>query len=304
MKQNYYLIGSKYGENNDEDIFPQMIEKSAISVGFAWYNLSELYGKPEGEIIDYLKKKKEESRSYSALRLFLNLKEGDLIAIKSTGSPVGRKPRLIICGYAVVKKIDGKIYDFSPKDIGHLIYVDFLEVYNNRELELGYGKTIHKLTKPGHIKRIFGAYYEPDLTLRPVQGVTTKNINPYTRTINASLIIIYAAHNKLQLKLYNQLIEKYGKDKIKMEDNFVDLKLIEKNKVTFFEVKPYNSASLCITEALGQVLEYIWKERKNALNSKIVVVGNTEPTKDEKNYIEFLKENLKIEFDYQWLDSN
>ncbi len=110
MKQNYYLIGSKYGENNDKDIFPYMVERSAVSVGFAWdYDLSKWLGKPETEIIDYLLKKGENSTSYSTIKLFLNLKEGDLIAVKSSGSPIGKKPRLIICGYAVVKKNKGKI---------------------------------------------------------------------------------------------------------------------------------------------------------------------------------------------------
>lgn len=83
MKQNYYLIGSKYGS---EDIFPYMVERSAVSVGFAWdYDLSEWLGKPETEIIDYLSQIGENSNSYSALKLFLNLKEGDLIANKEHG---------------------------------------------------------------------------------------------------------------------------------------------------------------------------------------------------------------------------
>lgn len=109
-----------------------------------------------------------------------------------------------------MKTIDGKIYEHDTHShLGHLIYVDFLEVYDknsNRELELGYGKTIHKLAMSDHIKRIFGAYYELDLALKPV-GVITKNINSITRTINASHIIINAAHNKLQLKLYKKLIQ-------------------------------------------------------------------------------------------------
>jgi hypothetical protein len=89
MKRNYYLIGSKYGENNDKDISPYMVERSAVSVGFAWdYDLSGWLGKPENEIIDYLTQIGENSTSYSALKLFLNLKEGDLIAIKSRGSPI------------------------------------------------------------------------------------------------------------------------------------------------------------------------------------------------------------------------
>ena len=53
MKPNYYLIGSQYeySPNNYEDVFPQMVSKSAVSVGYANYNLSKLFGKPENEII-------------------------------------------------------------------------------------------------------------------------------------------------------------------------------------------------------------------------------------------------------------
>lgn len=88
-----------------------------------------------------------------------------------------------------------------------------------------------------------------------------------------------------------------------MEENFVDLKLIEKNKVTFFEVKPYSSASLCIREALGQLLGYYWDDNNAIIEkSKIIVVGSIKPTMNELNYIDFLKRNLNIEFDYQWLD--
>ncbi len=34
-KRDYYILGSKYGENNTEDIFPEMLEESAIAIGFA-----------------------------------------------------------------------------------------------------------------------------------------------------------------------------------------------------------------------------------------------------------------------------
>lgn len=307
MKQNYYIIGSKYGTGND--IFPQMLEKNAVSVGYATnYDLSKLVGHSEDEIVEYLSKKREESASYSVLKLFLNLKEGDLIAIKSKGSPVGRKSRLVICGYAVVKKNNGKIYEHDPKSLGHLVYVDFLEININKELELGYGKTIHKLTNTDDIKEIFGAYYDPNFTTpikgRFFKGTTLKNTSSQIRIINTSYVI-ENAHNKLQQEFYNYLVEEYGEDKVKMEENFVDLKLIEHDKITFFEVKPYSSVSLCIRESLGQILDYLWKDKDaNKVTSKIVVVGHTKPTKDEIKYIEFLKDNLKIEFDYQCFDSD
>lgn len=304
MKPNYYLIGSKYGDNSDKkDIFPQMVEKSVVSVRFAWnYDLSKLFEKEETEIIKYLSEKGEDSPSYSTLKLFLNLKEGDLIAIKKSGSPVGKKSRLVICGYAVVKQINGKIYEYDPKSLGHLVYVDFLDDKINRELELGYAKTLHKLTRADRIKKIFGSYYEPYLTAKSSNGVTTKNTNSHTRTINASYVV-ENVHNKMQQNLYDKLVKKYGADSVTMEKNYVDIKLIEKNKITFFEVKHSNSAIGCIRSGLGQVLDYLWKdENANADNSKIVIVGHQQPTNTEINYINFLKDNLDIEFEYLGLN--
>jgi hypothetical protein len=192
--------------------------------------------------------------------------------------------------------------------LGHLVYVDFLEININKELELGYGKTIHKLTNADHIKKIFGAYYDPSFTTpikgRTIKGTTTKNTSSQIRIINTSYII-ENAHNRLQLEFYKYLVEEYGKDKVKMEENFVDVKLIENDKITFFEVKPYNSASLCIRDALGQILDYFWKDKTATKEtSKIVVVGPIKPTKDEEKYIEFLKDNLEIDFDYQCFDPN
>lgn len=306
MKPKYYLIGSQYeySKNNYEDVFPQMVNKSAVSVGYANYDLSELVGKPETEIIEYLSEKGEGTSSYSALKYFLNLEEGDLIAIKYKGSPDGNKPTLIICGYAVVKKIDGQIYK-KDSDLGHLVYVDFLEIDVDIKLGLGgYSRTIHKLTNDEHIRKIFGSYYEPYLTTKSRKGMTTKNTNSHTRTINASYVV-ENIHNKMQQNLYDKLVEKYGINNVKMEDNFVDLKLIEKDKITFYEVKHSNSAIGCIRDGLGQVLDYLRKDKTaNADNSKIIIVGQQQATNEDLNYIKFLKDNLNIEFEYQWLESN
>ena len=159
------------------------------------------------------------------------------------------------------------------------------------------------MTNIDHIKKIFGAYYEPHIISKS-KSITTKNVNSHIRIIKKSHSIIEASHNKLQQEFYNNLVDKYGPEKVKMEDNFVDIKLIERNKITYFEVKPYSTASDCIKEALGQVLDYLWKDRASKKDeSKIVVVGPSPPTNIEKKYIKFLKTNLEIEFDYLWLNA-
>ena len=161
-QRSYYIMGSKYGENSDVDVFPQMLENSVISVNFAReIDLSELYSKKHKEVIDFLKDAGEESRSYSALKYFLNLKEGDHIAIKADGSPKGSQGYLSIVGIAEVVEKDGKIYQYDPDGLGHAINVKFLTAPVCKEFELGgYGRTIHKLSKHNHIKTIFKSEYE------------------------------------------------------------------------------------------------------------------------------------------------
>ena len=41
---NFYIIGTKYGEHNNEDITPYLLDKQAIAIGFCWeYDLSKFY---------------------------------------------------------------------------------------------------------------------------------------------------------------------------------------------------------------------------------------------------------------------
>jgi Cdc6-like AAA superfamily ATPase len=157
-KPNYYLIGSKYGENNDVDVFPKMLENNVVSVGFASHlDLSDFYLTDDAEIVEYLKEENEVRNSYNALKLFLNIKAGDKVAIKASGSPKGKKGFLSIVGiFEVVQNEDGEIYGFDPAGLGHTLYVKVVDAPIYEEFELGgYGSTVHKLSKQDHISQIF-----------------------------------------------------------------------------------------------------------------------------------------------------
>ena len=178
---NYYVIGSKYGDNGDRDIFPLLLEKNVISTGFYGHkSLSDFYLKPKGEIINHLKSQGENSKSYSALKHFLNIKVGDEIAIKSDGSPKGKTGYLKIVAFAEVIEKEGVVYKHD-KDLGHTLNVKFTEAPINLELELGgYGRTIHHLSNQNHISMIFDNdnYTIPE-TIHPNQKpiVTTEPLN-------------------------------------------------------------------------------------------------------------------------------
>ena len=73
------------------------------------------------------------------------------------------------------------------------------------------------------------------------------------------------------------------------------------DEITFYEVKLDASASVCIKNALGQILWYAFIDNDKR-RKKIVVVGQYAATAQERLFIKFLQQNLKLEFEYQHID--
>jgi len=165
--RNYYILGPKYGDDHNVDIFDKMIERSVVAVGFADHiDLTEYYSLPHLEIINYLENEGEEKKSQTALKHFLSLKPGDLIAIKSDGSSKGNKGYLKIVGYAEVIDKDGVVYEYDPDDLGHVVHVRYLTPKISNELEIGgYGSTIHKISNKDKIKQIFPSNFTKRTTI-------------------------------------------------------------------------------------------------------------------------------------------
>lgn len=163
-KRNYYILGSKYGGGSDVDVFPKMLEQSVVSTNYANHlNLESYFQKSQSEITAYLQAQGEESKSYSALKYFLNLQVGDHIAIKADGSPKKSKGFISIIGVAEVIEKNGKIYEYDPKGLGHTIHVKFIHAPVYKEFEIGgYRRTIHKLSNPEHVNVIFNGDFERD----------------------------------------------------------------------------------------------------------------------------------------------
>lgn len=160
---NFYILGTKYGDKNNQDVSKYLPKKEAVSIGFAWStDLSKYYNGNFTELNALLKNNGEKSSTIAQVKKFLSLKPGDLIALKSTGSPKGKIANLEIIGYAVVVERNGIVYRHDPEKfplgLGHLINVDFLELDIERKLQLGYGQTVHKLINVNHIDLIFGDY--------------------------------------------------------------------------------------------------------------------------------------------------
>src|SRR5690606_18273889 len=286
---NFYIIGTKYGEHNDKDITPYLLDKQAIAMGFCWdTDLTKFYKGDLDKLDKQLRNSGEKASTIAQVKRFLSLEPGDIIALKSVGSPIGATPRLEIVGYAVVVKRNGFVYKHDPDDfpngLGHLINVDFLEFGIQLTLPLGYGRTIHQLKNKKHIDLIFGSYAEATTNGNKssnASGAIQKNTSEKAVTVSANYIR-KAVHNKIQQGVYNIYVTAFGSNHVKMEENFVDIIFTTEDATELIEVKPYNTAIHCIREGLGQLLSYYHKHYLDKKNVTLTIIGSKEPNAEDK----------------------
>ena len=297
---NYYVIGSKYGGNSNsfKDILPSMIKNNVIAVGFNFSeDMREFLGKPQNDIVKYLKAKNEPKESYSTLKHFLSLKPGDLIAVKLHSAPQGKRARLVIGAYAVVKGIEQPLYRHSA-ELGHTIEVDFIDTEINYEVPFGYGGTIHKIESVDRINAIFSHYADAASAVVETNIPDVTDVDDVLVSSSASYIS-RRVHNRIQKKLLNDLRNKYGVSAVKPEINYIDILVELEDKFIIFEVKSSLSAERCIREALGQILQY-GSELSKTTNKTIeyVVVGPNTIDDSAESYYKFVLENISIPLSY------
>jgi hypothetical protein len=290
-----------------------------VATGFFWeYDLSHLYLHSPDQICKWLDKNvKDKLQKYQSAKNsichFLNLKVGDLIAVKSHG----RFGQLTIIAYAVVKELNGKVYepdnaDF-PQGLGHIVHVEFLETNLWIETGLTYAKTIHKIVpglRPGHFEKIFGSYSsleeshtagnseEDDQSGDDTEDrINEKQTDDYVRvgTYNS---IVKRTHNKIQLKFARFLKGVFPNDIVRTETNYIDVKRENKEEIYYYEIKPYNSAYSCVRNGIGQLLDYYHSNPPKSKKIRLVIVGTAKPNSIDLRFINFIKNTITIPFEY------
>ena len=132
------------------------------------------------------------------------------------------------------------------------------------------------------------------------KAAAKKNTKTQTRN-GASAYFATQKHNVLQEALKNKLVAKFGKQNVLIEENFVDIKVVQPDKIYFYEVKSSAYASDCIREALGQILSYAHKDT-DSRPKQLIVAGQYKPNADEVRFVDYVKTNLKIDFSYENVD--
>lgn len=107
-------------------------------------------------------------------------------------------------------------------------------------------------------------------------------------------------HARMQEKLKSQLVSLYGENVV-VEHRGVDLLITEKSSITLFEIKPYDSPKAVIRDAIGQLLEYAFREpnRWQGKRLKLVIVGRVPLDPLSKSYLSRLARQFHLPLSYQ-----
>ncbi|HMO80818.1 MAG TPA: hypothetical protein PKD24_08495 [Pyrinomonadaceae bacterium] len=131
------------------------------------------------------------------------------------------------------------------------------------------------------------------------KAVTDLNTNTQIRSVSRSYLV-EQKHNKLQLLLREKLADEFGSENIQLEEDFVDLKLVQPEYITLYEVKSSSYALACVREAIGQLLYYSIRD-EDPRPKKLVVIGQYPPNPNEEEFIRKLKLQLNVNLTYQHL---
>ncbi len=122
-----------------------------------------------------------------------------------------------------------------------------------------------------------------------------------TRSGHNETITTRDLHNQLMRKLYDKLCKKNGKDNVGTEIHVgtkrIDAVVKRNGFFDLYEVKTADNPSECVTEALGQLMQYAYLYCPNKIG-KMVIVGLSEPTKDVEKYLLSLREKHSLQLYY------
>lgn len=320
LHRQYYIIGTKYGAHANESRAAEMQEKGVVATDFgpAGISLESFYLDGDKDSLQQFLEEKEcpeLEKALPALFTFLNIRVGDIVALKDSGQPKGGKAFLKIIAYAVVVEREGHVYQFD-ESLGHCLQVEYLATDLNLELEQGgYGKTVSPVDNIEARDQIFSQLAHADDTQiaaaieqeaekqvpRRMQRKGVSEVTPKGGVRAGSKpAVINPRHQMIQSELLAFLRQQHPNAAVYAEENFIDVSVRSNDSevVELYEIKPYYSARDCIREAMGQLLDYAHREDQVG-GLKLIVVGPTPASDADRVYLSFIQEHLKLPFEYK-----
>lgn len=319
-KPNFYIIGSKYGDGKGNDVVPKIgefIKNKCVAVGFLSHlDFSNFMGEKEEKVnaiitANWKDVKPSLSKIKTIFRKFSKIKEGDIIAVKSHGS----HNRLTIIAYALVVKRNGRIYEHRKDLMGHHIHVEYLDAGFTKFIGENYAETIHEIkgNNKNILEKIFGLYsgfqvehidleefndeeFESEFIEESGFAYNEKSEVSFNRNAISS-VKVNLMHNIIQNSYIKYLNAEYPNDSIRGEKNRIDAKRETLGEVHIYEIKPYENVFSCIRDGIGQLLDYSHNHNTKK-EIRIYIVGPNKPNEKDLKFIDAIRSNLKIQFNY------
>ncbi|HWX02414.1 hypothetical protein [Collimonas sp.] len=113
-------------------------------------------------------------------------------------------------------------------------------------------------------------------------------------------------HNKMQNKLFEVLVKKYGPDYVGTEvptgaDTAIDVVVKTPEFCWFYEIKTADTVKACIRQALPQLLEYAYWHGKTDLVSRLIIIGPAQMTKEAGKYLTLLRDTFGLPVSYEFM---
>lgn len=320
LHRKYYIIGTKYGTYATDSRADEMEGKGVVATDFGpkGVSLESFYLDYDKDALQqYLEENNcpEPEKALPALLTFLNIRVGDIVALKDSGQPKGGKAFLKIIAYAVVVEREGRVYQFD-ESLGHCLQVEYLATNLDLELEQGgYGKTVSPVEHAEARKHIFSQLANADDThiVASIEQEAKRQASHRLRRLGVSEVtpkggmragskpcVINPLHQVIQSGLLAFLQQQHPDATVYAEENFIDIS-VRRNGVEvveLYEIKPFCRARDCIRAALGQLLDYAHRE-KHGGSVKLIVVGPTPVNDGDRAYVAFIQEHLKLPFEYK-----
>lgn len=110
-------------------------------------------------------------------------------------------------------------------------------------------------------------------------------------------------HDDLQQALYEQLCLQHLPENVLMENDWVDIMVELPDKVIIYEIKSARYAAECLSQGIGQALGYAFRVRQSFSKPvELVIAGPNEYFENEREFIDFLKDQLLIPISYLKID--
>ncbi|MDB4973604.1 MAG: hypothetical protein JWN48_1945, partial [Myxococcaceae bacterium] len=144
----------------------------------------------------------------------------------------------------------------------------------------------------------------PDVDREWSSRVRASRVAPAVTTTRAGTAPteVSAVERRLQRRLHQRLVKRYGTSAVAIEESFVDLKVRTGGMSILFEVKSDKRPRYAIRQALGQLLEYGHVcARKGEVVGKLVVAAPGRLGPRDQEYIDYLRSQIRLPIEYECL---